>query len=405
MSFRIAGTDGVSLEIGHWRNILSRMGHEVVLVAGELDGEGILIPEIHFNYPEAFEMYRLVMDRKATYAELEGRILSLAKIIEEKLDKVFEREKFDKLVVCNVFSLPIHFSLAVALVRVVEKYKMPTIARNHDFWWERGDEYLGLDKSCLEFYRQYIPTKNKYFKQVVINKIAQKEMKERTGMDSVVIGDTFDFNSKLDKADEYASNWRKDFGILKDDLVFLQATRIVRRKQIELAMDLVGKLDDKRIVLVLAGYEGDGVGNYGDELRKYAKKLGIRIMFIADRVGSMRKMVDDKRVYTLWDCYANCNFITYPSRLEGFGNQFLEAVYFKKPIMVNRYDVYKTDIEPLGFEVIAIDGKITDKVVVKARGWLKNKERVKEIVEKNFEIAKDNFSYEVRESQLRRLGF
>ena len=245
---------------------------------------------------------------------------------------------------------------------------------------------------------------NKYIKQVVINKIDKKRLKERTGMDSVVVGDTFDFDSELDKMDGYSEKWREDFGILDDELVFLQATRIVSRKKIELAMDLVKKLDDKRIVLVLAGYEGDEIGNYGDCLRYYVGKLGIRTMFIADRIGSTRKLVSGKRRYTLWDCYVNCDFVTYPSILEGFGNQFLEAMYFRKPVMVNRYEVYKSDIEPLGFEVIAINGRVTEKVVVKTREWLEDKEKVKKITEKNFRIAKKYFSYEAREKQLRELG-
>lgn len=224
-------------------------------------------------------------------------------------------------------------------------------------------------------------------------------------MESVVIGDTFDFNSKLDRMDNYSKNWREDFGILKNELVFLQATRIVGRKKIEVAMDLVKKLNDKRVVLVLAGYEGDGVEKYGKYLRKYAKKLGIKTKFIANRVGSKRKIVNGKRIYTLWDCYVNCNFVTYPSALEGFGNQFLEAMYFRKPVMVNRYEVYKTDIEPLGFEVIAINGRVTERAVIKTKKWLRDKEKVKEITERNFVTAKKYFSYEVREKQLKKLGF
>ena len=402
LSFRVAGTDGVSLEIEHWQRILSRMGHETVLIAGELDGKGILIPELHFKYPGAFNVYRLMVDEGVNCLELEKRTLVLTEIIEKRLDEAFRKEKLDRLVVCNVFSLPVHFPLVVALVKVIEKCKLSTVVRNHDFWWER-DEFLNAN-GCMGFYKQFCPPNNKYIKQVVINKIDKKRLKERTGMDSVVVGDTFDFDSELDKMDGYSEKWREDFGILDDELVFLQATRIVSRKKIELAMDLVKKLDDKRIVLVLAGYEGDEIGNYGDCLRYYVGKLGIRTMFIADRIGSTRKLVSGKRRYTLWDCYVNCDFVTYPSILEGFGNQFLEAMYFRKPVMVNRYEVYKSDIEPLGFEVIAINGRVTEKVVVKTREWLEDKEKVKKITEKNFRIAKKYFSYEAREKQLRELG-
>ena len=55
--------------------------------------------------------------------------------------------------------------------------------------------------------------------------------------------------------------------------------------------------------------------------------------------------------------------VTYPSLYEGFGNAFLEAVYFHKPILVNRYSVYIVDIEPKGFEVVAMDGFLTRRML------------------------------------------
>jgi glycosyltransferase involved in cell wall biosynthesis len=43
---------------------------------------------------------------------------------------------------------------------------------------------------------------------------------------------------------------------------------------------------------------------------------------------------------SLWELYAHADFITYPSLYEGFGNAFLEAVYFKKPLLINRYAIF-----------------------------------------------------------------
>jgi len=34
----------------------------------------------------------------------------------------------------------------------------------------------------------------------------------------------------------------------------------------------------------------------------------------------------------------------YPSLFEGFGNAFLEAVYYRKPMLVNRYSIFIADI-------------------------------------------------------------
>jgi len=37
--------------------------------------------------------------------------------------------------------------------------------------------------------------------------------------------------------------------------------------------------------------------------------------------------------------FQHVDFITYPSLYEGFGNAFLEAVYFSKPILINFFGV------------------------------------------------------------------
>jgi mannosylglucosylglycerate synthase len=177
----------------------------------------------------------------------------------------------------------------------------------------------------------------------------------------------------------------------------LQATRVVPRKRIELAIELVTKLGDPRVVLVLAGTEGDEGNDYFLRLRTVSSAAGIRMKFVGDMVAAGK--------FTLWEALLDCDLMTYSSEYEGFGNQFIEAVAMKAPIFVNRYPVYRTDIEPLGFETVAFDGVVTDEAVNKVRVWLSNKEMVRGIVERNWEIGNKNFSYEATEERLTGLGF
>ena len=69
----------------------------------------------------------------------------------------------------------------------------------------------------------------------------------------------------------------------------------------------------------------------------------------ATRVARTPKVV---RPIPLDDVYRHADLVTYPSLYEGFGNAFLEAVYFRKPIVVKRYSIFITDIEPKGFQII-----------------------------------------------------
>ena len=402
ISFRIAGTDGVSLEAERWREILKSMGHRVTFIAGELDRPGILIPELHFNHPKVHRVHEEIVTNGNSCEKLEDKIFEMAGQVEGKLRRIIRKEKFDRLIVANVFSLPIHFSLAIAIDRLITEYKIPTVSRNHDFWWER-ERYK--KSRCFELFKRFFPPASPYITHTVINSIAQKKLEQKTGIYAQIIPDTFNFNNTLGRADSYSKNWRKDFGIKKDDIVFLQATRIVPRKQIELSIEFVSKLKLPKAVLVLAGYYGDESGDYLKKLQGLVEQTKINAKFIGARVSSRRAINHDgKRIYTLWDCFVNCDFVTYPSKVEGFGNQFIEAVYFKKPILVNRYEVYKKDIEPLGFETIDVNGKITEKSIKKAKSWLSNPQKTKQITEKNFKIARKHFSYEATAVKLKKLG-
>jgi len=256
----------------------------------------------------------------------------------------------------------------------------------------------------FDFFKTFFPPNNPYIKYVTINSIAQKEMERRTGISSSIISDCFDFSEKNFLVDEYARNFRKDFGIAENDIVFLQATRIVQRKQIELAVELIERLKNPKVVFVLSGYSGDEGNEYFFKIKNMINAAGVKARFLGDRVGDRREVIDGIRHYSLWDCYINCDFVTYPSQFEGFGNQFIEAVAFKKPVFVNRYDVFKSDIEPLGFDVIKVDSVVTDEAVAKVSNLLKDPQKISEVVDKNYEIGEQHFSYEATMKKIENLG-
>ena len=142
----------------------------------------------------------------------------------------------------------------------------------------------------------------------------------------------------------------------------MQPTRIVSRKGIEHSLDLVRKLKIPKAKLIISHSAGDEGEEYLKWIEESAAQLSIPVYFIYNHLHEKREYDSEgKKKYCLWDVYPHVDLITYPSLYEGFGNAFLEAIYFKKPILVNRYSVYIVDIEPKGFDVIAIDGYLTQK--------------------------------------------
>ena len=62
ISFRISGTDGVSIETLKWAEIFEKNGHKCFYIAGELDLPGeecFAVPELHFQHPEIKRLYKL----------------------------------------------------------------------------------------------------------------------------------------------------------------------------------------------------------------------------------------------------------------------------------------------------------------------------------------------------------
>ena len=127
----------------------------------------------------------------------------------------------------------------------------------------------------------------------------------------------------------------------------------------------------------------------------YAELMGVEVILAAPWIANERETTPDgKHRFTIADAYGEAGLlVTYASTYEGFGNAFLEAVYYRKPIMCNRYSIYRTDIEPCGFDSIVMDGFLTNKVVDQVRLVLRDEDRRQRMVEHNYDVAKRFFSY------------
>ncbi|MDR3172042.1 MAG: glycosyltransferase family 1 protein, partial [Treponema sp.] len=115
-----------------------------------------------------------------------------------------------------------------------------------------------------------------------------------------------------------------------EDLLLLQPTRVVARKGIEHAIELASRLDGKNAKLLISHQERDEGSEYYQRTMDYAELLGVEVIVRPDIIGAERGTLENgAKKYSLWDCYHNANFVTYPSTYEGFGNAFLEALWFR----------------------------------------------------------------------------
>jgi glycosyltransferase involved in cell wall biosynthesis len=240
---------------------------------------------------------------------------------------------------------------------------------------------------------------------MVISTVMQRRLYAWRGIQALYLPNVFDFENPPPPPDEYALSFRAQLGLSDDDLIILQPTRVIRRKVIEKAIELVRKLNDRRLILLITGYEGDEPGGYGDWLREEADRAGIRYRFIADYVGVERGEHGGHRVFTLWDIYPHAHFVTYPSDYEGFGNALVEAIYFGKPLVVHTYPVYLADIKSCGIRAVEYHYDITPDVLAATRELIDNDDLREGMVEHNYQAASQHFSFAVlRETLTKALG-
>ena len=393
VSFRIAGTDGVSLEIAKWADVYKQRGDHCFYLAGELDRPpeiSMAYPELHFQHPESKAIYDQCFGRNSRPEQLTGLLHQKRQEIKKVLYQFVKKFKIDVLIPQNAITIPLNLPLGMALTEFIVESGIPVIAHHHDFFWERK---RFLTNCVWDIINASYPPHLPNVQHVVINSSGRNQLALRTGIASTLIPNVMNFEVNPPGMDEYNSDIKEALGIEKDELLILQPTRVVQRKGIEHALELVHRLDRKS-AFVISHASGDEGFEYEKRVRDYAKLLNVRAIFVDQIIQDQRgRTPDGRKIYTLQDIYPYADFVTYPSLIEGFGNAFLETLWFKKPILVNNYSIYSTDIKPKGFEVVEIDDFITDRTVDEVNYLLDHPDEVKRITEKNYELALQHYSY------------
>jgi mannosylglucosylglycerate synthase len=287
--------------------------------------------------------------------------------------------------------------LGLALTELIAETDMPVIAHHHDFTWERSRYVV---TAAHDYLRSAFPPDLPRMWHMVINSFASRQLALRTGISSMLIPNVMDFESSPPELDGYADDLRAELGISPGEYFLLQPTRIVPRKRIELAIELTRRLGDD-CTLVISHHSGDEGANYEEYLRGFARMLDVRVIFAAERFSDRRgRTAEGMKVYSLADAYQQADLVTYPSRVEGFGNAFLEAIYYKTPIVMSTYEIFKTDILPKGFKIIGIKDFIEPDSVEEARKVLQDPTSAADIVDHNYEVACQYYSYRTLENRL-----
>lgn len=408
---RIGGVDGVALETEKWIEVFQKMGHKIYIIAGQFEGRKIdcscetRVQEMSFFSPESYwEQKKAFFHPDFDQDDLIDHLQLYSKVIEDKIVKWISKFKIDLLLSENASCLPSHISMGLAIKNAAIKTGKPILTHDHDFAWERGNRYVSPHTRINELVKEVFPLRLSHSYHAVINLHAQETLKEKFNRDSIVVPNVMDFDKPFGVLTDLNKNLKQDLGLNQEDILLFQITRIVQRKGIEAAIELIDKLNDPKVKLIITGNYADDAGSaYYMKLVDLIHELKLsKQVHFAYHSFSNKGLSGSSKNYSLSDAYAHARACTYFSTYEGFGNAFVEAVLAKRPIFVNNYKpVYWPDIGSKGFKAVMLEDNVfTDSALNEMKEVIYNTQLNKEIAEYNYVLGKKYFSYDTLEEKL-----
>jgi glycosyltransferase involved in cell wall biosynthesis len=283
ISYRLGGADGVSIEASKWAWALGELGIAVRLVAG--------------SGPEGVDV-------------IPGLGLEPGEPVNERLlhDALSDA---DLVVVENLCSLPLNPTAGEAVAKVLRGRR--ALFHHHDLPWHRADT---AGRSA--------PPDDPAWRHVTISHHHAIELAER-GITAHVLYNRFD----LSPPPGSRAATRRTLDISEDEIVILQPTRALPRKNVPAGIALA---EDLKATYWLTAAAEDG---YAGELERLLARTSARVLR-GQGPGSIH------------DAYAAADLVVLPSTWEGFGNPIVESIAHRRPLVLGTYPV-AAEIRSLGF--------------------------------------------------------
>jgi glycosyltransferase involved in cell wall biosynthesis len=300
VSYRLGGSDGVSVEAAKWARAFEALGAGVRTVAGGGVAD-------------------VLVDGLA--ADSDGPVAD---------DRLAEGlAGADLVVVENCCSLPLNPRVGEALAEHLAG--RPAVLRHHDLAWQRP-----------QFREAPPPPQDPNWWHVTINERSRLELAAR-GIAAVTFYNCFDPEPPAGDRE----GTRAALGVADDEILVLQPTRAIPRKNVPGGVLFARALG---ATYWLLGPAEDG---YGPELERILGRVATELRVLRGFTPGA----------TIHDAYAACDVVVLPSTFEGFGNPSVESALHRRPLAIGAYPV-ATELRRFGFfwfdagDPVAAAGKV-----------------------------------------------
>ncbi len=344
---------GVESTIFHHARLMTEAGYEVQVVAGRgapFEGPGTS------KVPGAWVKMRLIplLDSRHQAVLAVGEELARGEVSEKfhrlqaEIEKVLREAlaEIDTCIVHNAFTLHKNLALTAALHHLAEAGKPRFIAWCHDFAWLDPLYQPNLhDRPPWNLLKKPVAG----VRYVVVSQARRKLLAGLLGLPEdkiTVVNPGVEENAFL-KLSPLTQHLVTSFDLLAAAPLLLLPARLTRRKNIELAIRVVGEMHRKYAAmpcagglqaakLVITGPPGPhNPANvaYLENLRRLRRELGVeeQVIFLCEAQDQDGKpvVVSDEVVA---DLYRLADALFFPSLREGFGIPMLEAGLVRSPI-------------------------------------------------------------------------
>jgi glycosyltransferase involved in cell wall biosynthesis len=329
---------GVESVIRQHAQLMSRHGHQVAIVCGEGSAFDQQIQTMLFRELNSQEPLVRAAQEEAYNDHPGPSYFRLLEAIQKQLGPLFN--KFDRLVVHNMFTMPFNLAGTQALSSLAERGRK-TIAWTHDLAASNPDYKIPPHRS-FDLIRERQPG----VRYVTISQARATEFRNLMRSDpDAIVPNGLDLAGACTITPEVANLVRND---LATSIILFYPTRVLARKNIAFALQIVGALRDIGLpVRLLISGAPDTHNRSSAEHYAGLKRLAVDLK-IQELISWVNELfyVDERQLHSL---YMVADAMLFPSRQEGFGLPLLEAAAHRLP-------VFCSNIEPL--KAIALSGTL-----------------------------------------------